>query len=786
MKSTSSASSRKRAREADHPPRPPPQTRSASAAVASRAGIPRRVPSPTAAVPSALTSFSPTANSPPPSSAASFDAPLFSASRASHRLPASAPPVCTPFKANSGSVRLHANNETPSRCPPSNTVRSHMDLLLFDELHGRVRFDSAELWSRFDVDSFRPVCEVASSLGLHDGQRWTAWPHDTSERNVVDFLEDIFEHLRPALPAHLPFFRFILSGAIPLADGDCTRKTDIAFVSTPAAAGDDAAPSWAHVRAVGELKSNPAKSNCDSTIVQLANYAREVFGNQPWRRSVLCFTLCGADFRVWHFDRAGALGSTVINIHAQWQLFLTALFSFATFDATELGFDPTIRVYRDDGKEDTFDSTIAACSAQPSRPFVWIPRSLPADFGGRAACIGPVPDSIAGFNPDSWTKVELQPRSMAPRWAVVSRTAICARAKLWGTSEWTFVVKDQWRAAERDPEGSILRVCGCKVPGLPECLWHGDLVHADGTPISIPSLRPQSRGSTPADPPPPPPPPPCPSIRKVGDTSKHLLHAGATTLLERIHTRMLLTPVGRGLIQFASYTELLLALHAAIEGHRHMYTAHQVLHRDVSVNNIIILPGSGGALIDFDLAVRMTRTAGSGATHRTGTFEFMAYGVLAGAQHTALHDLESFYYVLLWLCIYHQPGGTRRTPTPRHSLFLDPKIQHKDPIVTARRAKGDCARPEVFRNDVLPTLPKEARRLRPLLRRWHQLLFSGVTDQEVDADDDGDDDEDDDVDGHAQNAPPAPQPGPGEETVQRVYREMLAALEQGVAKLEGK
>lgn len=52
-------------------------------------------------------------------------------------------------------------------------------------------------------------------------------------------------------------------------------------------------------------------------------------------------------------------------------------------------------------------------------------------------------------------------------------------------------------------------------------------------------------------------------------------------------------------------------------------------------------------LIDLDLA----KVRGSGPSgNQTGTMEFMAIEVLRKADHTYRHDLESFFYVLLWIC----------------------------------------------------------------------------------------------------------------------------------------
>lgn len=68
-----------------------------------------------------------------------------------------------------------------------------------------------------------------------------------------------------------------------------------------------------------------------------------------------------------------------------------------------------------------------------------------------------------------------------------------------------------------------------------------------------------------------------------------------------------------------------------------------------------------GVLIDLDLAKEKDSDSDtSRAPHRTGTLEFMAIEVLKGMPHTWRHDLESFFYVLIWICIIGgkpKPGG---------------------------------------------------------------------------------------------------------------------------------
>lgn len=58
--------------------------------------------------------------------------------------------------------------------------------------------------------------------------------------------------------------------------------------------------------------------------------------------------------------------------------------------------------------------------------------------------------------------------------------------------------------------------------------------------------------------------------------------------------------------------------------------------------------GLNGMFIDLDLA-KKEGEGQSGTQSRTGTLEFMAVEVLRNESHTYRHDLESFFYVLIWM-----------------------------------------------------------------------------------------------------------------------------------------
>lgn len=129
------------------------------------------------------------------------------------------------------------------------------------------------------------------------------------------------------------------------------------------------------LRVIGELKSNQDNANRDSSTLKLANYARKIFGNQPNRRWAHGFILTRCLLRVWRFDRAGACGSTLIGIHTEPTLFLRAMKSHLTMDATQIGFGPSIR-WSSQSAEGVFDPTAYCVADNPPCPFIYVPAPL--------------------------------------------------------------------------------------------------------------------------------------------------------------------------------------------------------------------------------------------------------------------------------------------------------------------------------------------------------------------------------------------------------------------------
>ncbi|TBU27779.1 hypothetical protein BD311DRAFT_865880 [Dichomitus squalens] len=162
--------------------------------------------------------------------------------------------------------------------------------------------------------------------------------------------------------------------------------------------------------------------------------------------------------------------------------------------------------------------------------------------------------------------------------------------------------------------------------------------------------------------------------------------------------RFVVNAVGRPLKRFRSTRELVEAVRDAIEGHREAWDVG-VLHRDVSTGNVLIAERPEerlrGFLHDFDyssmtkdipppldssdtLTDPRLRMAEAGddddLKERTGTYHCMSYYSLENedAIHSVQHDLESFYWTLLWIVLRHTIHDLKVTedePDPCNAVF---------------------------------------------------------------------------------------------------------------------
>ncbi|KAF7297561.1 Pkinase-fungal domain-containing protein [Mycena kentingensis (nom. inval.)] len=166
----------------------------------------------------------------------------------------------------------------------------------------------------------------------------------------------------------------------------------------------------------------------------------------------------------------------------------------------------------------------------------------------------------------------------------------------------------------------------------------------------------------------------------------------------RHHTRTLLTPVGRPLRKFSRSLYLVSALADALDQHEIAYNAG-VFQRDVSEGNILFREDLAmdepqqGFLVDYDYAefTESGRISFDEAfRHRvqltlvelekslkdvTGTRPFMAVEILdavpGSVKHACHHDLESFFWLLVWSMLRYTAVGHEYFPKTMCSKLSD-------------------------------------------------------------------------------------------------------------------
>ncbi|KAL7928030.1 serine/threonine-protein kinase Sgk2 [Trichoderma chlorosporum] len=491
---------------------------------------------------------------------------------------------------------------------------------------------------------------------------------------------------------------------------------------------------WKDVLVIGEMKESDKKSK--ALWLQIGSAVRNVFAAQPTRRFVHAFSLTGTEMENWVYDRSGPYSGATFDIHDEPDKFIHVMCGYLMMSDEEFGLGTFI-------------------TEKDYRLFVTMP--------------------VEPRTMKRKRKLELDAKPIAFQQAIVCRGTTCFRARDVGSTELDMVVKLSWTSNKRLPEADLLRKAHERgVKGLAKLVGYCEEVTSisklrqglvfgapykfrdvpGDTGASVSQSRPRSHsiqltslsvGSDASK--------KRKSIAETSRASKRSRSHGSlhettdkkselgysieepqgNSLIQqdqdlpyddRILRVLAISPAGRCINQFRSVLELLEALCDAIKVHRSLNLDGKILHRDISENNIIITDskkadGFKGMLIDLDLAKEEGKGP-SGARHRTGTMEFMAIDVLLGISHTYRHDLEAFFYVLIWLC-------ARRG----WALSKAPHLQPKQSCLTSWYTGSYQAIARVKRGDmledglefILSEFPEEFNCVKPLCKKIRNTLF---------------------------------------------------------------
>ncbi|RPB18865.1 hypothetical protein L211DRAFT_843186 [Terfezia boudieri ATCC MYA-4762] len=421
--------------------------------------------------------------------------------------------------------------------------------------------------------------------------------------------------------------------------------------------------SWGHVLAVGEHES---KGSHDHGLSQLASYAEQVFIAQPFRVAVFGLITSNSSPVVtfWSFDRAGAIGSANLNYRSTGQhlnKLVRCLHSMSRLPVNLLGFHLEDLTWDSSSSEYPLQEATLNINkvvglaglgtASPSPPKPKQPTSIVLK---RLLFNAP---GLVGRGTRVWEGFVSNTESKISNASAVSE----------GTS---VAVKFSWRNTLRTPESSIYELASSKgVVGIPSLIHSSSYGHISNI------LRPGP--FTPV----------LSSTQSILDTEKER-YDSYIACHDRMLTVMVLAPIGTPISKpTLTPLEIAQALLAGLIGHASLFFQAGILHRDLSPNNIIALKqpirtalptllsqnqthiyNLYGCLIDLDYAVDTHINGASGAADRTGTYPFIAINVLTSQEiHRYRHDLESFLYVLLWVCCYPVQTPTASSTSPGQS-----------------------------------------------------------------------------------------------------------------------
>lgn len=161
-----------------------------------------------------------------------------------------------------------------------------------------------------------------------------------------------------------------------------------------------------------------------------------------------------------------------------------------------------------------------------------------------------------------------------------------------------------------------------------------------------------------------------------------------------------------------------------IEGYQSLHMKAGLLQGDISTGNLILNedvgnPSWSAFLIDLDLSIEEQRERASGARGKTGTRAFMAIGLLLGEQHSFRHDLESFFWVLFWICIHYNGPGQEVGPTDFDCW------NYEGDRKLARSKQGIVADEEDFLKIARESFSSYYQTLVPWVNRLRRVVFPG-------------------------------------------------------------
>ncbi|KAJ2376064.1 hypothetical protein H4S02_008036 [Coemansia sp. RSA 2611] len=371
---------------------------------------------------------------------------------------------------------------------------------------------------------------------------------------------------------------------------------------------------YKRLRAVIEAKLAKTPKDLREAFAQLCKYTRQMFAEQYGLRFAFGFTICAGEVCLYHFGNSKIVASAPMDIATREGRcsFIELIANMSLCDISQLGRDPTMRFLSklscwqidcpDDGEDGAtkqyyFSNII--CSA----------------------------DRLLGRHTRCFPATDMRPAKKREKGESLKATVVIKDA-------FAFAKPDA-SEDDRDEVKTLKRI---------RSEFEGDKSGIMYPKIVVGGRVQFKRGD-----------------KTIEDTTSTMYEGVDDELLEKVsggtlfraHRRIVLASIGEPLRTVGSVKEFVTVICDAMESHHAIVERCQILHRDISDNNILVVRSGDtvrGLLIDFDCAIDTSKDRGDVRHEMTGTLPYMSFNNISSSnvKRTSLDDCESMLYLLCW------------------------------------------------------------------------------------------------------------------------------------------
>ncbi|CUA75235.1 Ras GTPase-activating-like protein IQGAP1 [Mus musculus] [Rhizoctonia solani] len=401
---------------------------------------------------------------------------------------------------------------------------------------------------------------------------------------------------------------------------------------------------WSDIIMPMEFKSKDEEGKMIDDYAKLVWSMHHIMRTDPRRRCVYGLTCENTKARLWYNDRSDIVVSTEFDVNKDWKLLVRIILSMFLASPSQLGYDPTMVANSpsNGNLEPTYDITVhnsdtkTATQYRTIRMLSDIGADSPVGRGTRVwvvqKLVNGVPQGPLYALKDVWVHETSDPEHKVLKEIREAQPAYSQH--LLTPLDYGYVPHDltepsipdnthkNLRRRQLEPTGRVLRVQSTPTPRPP----------AGNTGTGSRKAKSASRDSV-------------GRFETVPNPSQggHVYLSRDT----REHYRVVFEEIGEPVHDLRKFVDIFTAIQGGWEGLHAIHLSERV-HRDVSSGNILLVPNLGtagqrGAIMDLEYAKKVDDTS---APHdvRTGTETFMATEVACMEHHrlSSLRSLRSF------------------------------------------------------------------------------------------------------------------------------------------------